>query len=427
MFFKRLAAVQLRHYLCLTGLIVIPGMVFCLLTPQPAAAEDLLRDGDRVVLLGGTFVERMQSTGFLETMLTAANPGKSLAFRNLGWSGDNVRGHSRAVFGKPDEGFNRLLKDFKQTNPTVAVVCYGANEANAGAGKLPQFKQDYNRLLDALTEAAPGVRLILVAPPHRENAGEPFPSQEDYNKTLDLFAAAIRDIAKERDVTFVDFRHPIQEQHTGSSSAGLDRLTSNGVHFTRYGYWRAAPAFAAKFGVKPAGWDVTIDAKKVDHQAKGATVSSLALKDGVSFTTVDATLPHHAPPEHSPRGAEMKLQQARLCVKGLPEGKYQLLVDGKPVVVATAAHWSDGVHFARSYSQQQLNELSAAVEEKNALFFHRHRPQNETYLFLFRKHEQGNNAVEIPQFDPLIEKVEARIAKLAQPKARQFTLQRVAE
>ncbi len=40
---------------------------------------------------------------------------------------------------------------------------------------------------------------------------------------------------------------------------------------------------------------------------------------------------------------------------------------------------------------------------KDQLFFHRYRPQNETYLFLFRKHEQGNNAVEIPQFDPLIQ------------------------
>ena len=46
--------------------------------------------------------------------------------------------------------------------------------------------------------------------------------------------------------------------------------------------------------------------------------------------------------------------------------------------------------------------LREAVIEKNRLFFHRWRPANETYLFLFRKHEQGNNAKEIPMFDPLI-------------------------
>ena len=40
---------------------------------------------------------------------------------------------------------------------------------------------------------------------------------------------------------------------------------------------------------------------------------------------------------------------------------------------------------------------------KNELFFHRWRPANSTYLFGFRKHEQGQNAKEIPEFDPLIE------------------------
>jgi hypothetical protein len=47
-----------------------------------------------------------------------------------------------------------------------------------------------------------------------------------------------------------------------------------------------------------------------------------------------------------------------------------------------------------------------AVQAKNELFFHRWRPQNETYLFGFRKHEQGKNAKEIVEFDPLIEKAE---------------------
>lgn len=53
--------------------------------------------------------------------------------------------------------------------------------------------------------------------------------------------------------------------------------------------------------------------------------------------------------------------------------------------------------------------LRAAIIEKDRLFFHRWRPANETYLFLFRKHEQGNNAKEIPMFDPLIVAQEKKI------------------
>lgn len=51
---------------------------------------------------------------------------------------------------------------------------------------------------------------------------------------------------------------------------------------------------------------------------------------------------------------------------------------------------------------EALAKLRAAIIEKDRLFFHRWRPANETYLFLFRKHEQGQNAKEIPMFDPLI-------------------------
>lgn len=60
--------------------------------------------------------------------------------------------------------------------------------------------------------------------------------------------------------------------------------------------------------------------------------------------------------------------------------------------------------------------LYECINEKNELFFHRHRPQNETYLLLFRKHEQGNNAVELPAFDPLVDSLDQRIWGLAQPR-----------
>ena len=53
--------------------------------------------------------------------------------------------------------------------------------------------------------------------------------------------------------------------------------------------------------------------------------------------------------------------------------------------------------------------LSDTIIAKNQLFFQRWRPQNEIYLFGSRKHEQGNNGVEIPQFDPLIAAKEALI------------------
>jgi lysophospholipase L1-like esterase len=61
----------------------------------------------------------------------------------------------------------------------------------------------------------------------------------------------------------------------------------------------------------------------------------------------------------------------------------------------------------------EVEAIRRLIVRKGELYFHRWRPQNVTYLFLFRKHEQGNNAVEIPQFDPLIEKLEGQIHEAA--------------
>ncbi|GIX04071.1 MAG: hypothetical protein KatS3mg113_1077 [Planctomycetaceae bacterium] len=63
----------------------------------------------------------------------------------------------------------------------------------------------------------------------------------------------------------------------------------------------------------------------------------------------------------------------------------------------------------RDLPAQEREHLRQLIVIKNTWFFHRWRPANVTYLYLFRKHEQGNNAVEIPQFDPFVEQTERQI------------------
>ncbi|MCA9097889.1 MAG: hypothetical protein KDA36_05870, partial [Planctomycetaceae bacterium] len=55
-------------------------------------AADVLqiRDGDRILLIGSTIIEREQSYGYWETALYAAKPDVNFSVRNLGWSGDTV-------------------------------------------------------------------------------------------------------------------------------------------------------------------------------------------------------------------------------------------------------------------------------------------------------------------------------------------------
>jgi hypothetical protein len=109
-------------------------------------------------------------------------------------------------------------------------------------------------------------------------------------------------------------------------------------------------------------------------------------------------------------------------VTGLPAGKHTLTIDGMKVATADEAAWAKGVTYSTGPDYDQLEKLRKAIIAKNELYFHRWRPQNVTYLFGFRKYEQGKNAVEIPKFDPLVEAKEKEIAKLAVPVARKYEM-----
>lgn len=71
-----------------------------------------------------------------------------------------------------------------------------------------------------------------------------------------------------------------------------------------------------------------------------------------------------------------------------------------------------GLQHSQWKSTTQAEALRQIILRKNQWWFHRSRPANMAYVFGFRKREQGQNAVEIPQFDSLIQQEEERIAQL---------------
>ena len=61
---------------------------------------------------------------------------------------------------------------------------------------------------------------------------------------------------------------------------------------------------------------------------------------------------------------------------------------------------------------KKAEHLRQAVLAKNEQHFNQWRPQNTTYLFGFRKHEQGRNAVEVEQIEPYLKRFDTRIRHL---------------
>src|SRR5262249_7895603 len=152
-----------------------------------------LADGDRVVLLGNTLIEREQRYGYWELALTSRCPNRQITFRNLGWTGDTVFGHARAGFGTPADGFRHLQEHVASLKPTVLLVAYGTNESFDGPAGLSGFLAGLEKLLDTLS--ASKARLVLLSPIRQEDLGRPLPVPTEQNNNLRLYRDALRKVA----------------------------------------------------------------------------------------------------------------------------------------------------------------------------------------------------------------------------------------
>jgi hypothetical protein len=264
---------------------------------------------------------------------------------------------------------------------------------------------------------------VFIAPPPQEKLAPPLPDPATHNQHLKLYCDTIAAVAAKRRAQFVNLFALLGPQL--QPPAGLP-LTDNGLHLTDYGYWRAAPVIEQALALPPRRWKIEIDVQHQNVFANGLKISDVKISPAaVSFQALDEQLPLCAPPHGSPPGSLAAIGPRVVRVGGLPAGKYALNVAGHEVGVATAEQWAGGVTLGSGPDFTQVETLRRAIVAKNRLYFYRWRPQNETYLFGFRKHEQGDNAVEIPQFDPLVADQETAIRTLSAPVPRDYQIIRL--
>jgi len=139
--------------------------------------------------------------------------------------------------------------------------------------------------------------------------------------------------------------------------------------------------------------------------------------------------PHekHPPFIDDPSAHNAVLAQVRDAIKKLAAEKNVVFSDLYERASGTEGRTENGVHYSPAGYRALASDIIGAplpdtaeyrafckqIRAKNNLFFHQYRPQNETYLRGFRKHEQGQNAKELPQFDAHIAELETAIHKQA--------------
>lgn len=196
-----------------------------------------LQNNDVIVLVGQENFVREQRNGILEAYLYANHTSQNIAVRPMAWEADTVYEQWR------DLHFGDWDAQLEAAGCTVLMAQFGQMESLDGIIKLPDFISAYHRLLDKFS--ARTEKIILISPIPFETPEAPHaPDLSIRNQDLSVYVDAIKKIAEQRDLIFIDIFYPLLEKNKDI------RLTQNGIHLNTNGLDVVGRLIAQELGLK---------------------------------------------------------------------------------------------------------------------------------------------------------------------------------
>ncbi len=120
--------------------------------PEPGPL--LLRQGDRLAIIGDSITEQKMYSRIIETYLTVCVPELEITARQYGWSGE-----------KADGFYRRMDQDCLRFHPTVATLCYGMNDSRYRPFDVTngEWYRDYYTAVVRKLKAG-GARVVVGSP-----------------------------------------------------------------------------------------------------------------------------------------------------------------------------------------------------------------------------------------------------------------------
>ncbi|MGD1893411.1 MAG: PVC-type heme-binding CxxCH protein [Cyclobacteriaceae bacterium] len=230
--------------------------------------------GSHIILVGNNLASRMENFGHFETELHLRYPDHQLYIRNMADPGNTpgFRPHpsrvspwafpgaekfqdelahdsnSKGVYPTPDDWLTSLEAD-------IILAFFGYNESFQGEAGLENFRAELEAFIDHTLsqnyngDSTRALQLAIVSPIAFEDLSDQYdlPDGKQENQNLELYTRAMREVAAENSVHFVDVFQPTQ-QWFGNSE---EPLTIDGFQLTDAGYRQFADLLADKtFGEK---------------------------------------------------------------------------------------------------------------------------------------------------------------------------------
>ncbi len=230
-------------------------------THKPSMKPVKIHKGSRIVLIGNNLGSRMMEYGDFDTELHTRFPDSNLFIRNISSPGNTAgfRPHpsrnspwafpgaekfnpefdintgSEGHFPTEDEWLTTL-------KPDVIIGFFGYNESFRGEEGLQDFKGEIAAFIDHTQNqdynGGKGTQLILISPIAFEDLSNKYdlPDGKEINKNLKLYTDAMKQIAQQKKVPFLD----VYGVTSKWIDQGSDDLTIDGSQLSEKSYARFA-------------------------------------------------------------------------------------------------------------------------------------------------------------------------------------------
>lgn len=382
------ATCHVRQVMMLLAVVLCGMPAFAFAAGEPALVP---KQDDLWVMAGDSITAQRLHTNYIEAFYRTRYPKLNLRFRNSGIGG-NRTGNVLARFDY----------DVAAWKPTIVSIELGMNDVSGGddpAGYIKGIRELLKRIRDI--HAQP----VLISSSPVNDGSLQGKWSNDRNRRLDLYTDALKKVAGEEGVVFVDQFHPLldlwgKNMENPSPTTAAAAAAAAGATKESTGKKGAASAWRGKIPLHgdavhtgPEGQytmaATILEGLNVDRDVSSATVKLdgavvepkhckitdvVAKNDHLAFTRLDERGPWPIDPKAKDvldlMPAIADLSRYLLTVQGLPAGRYTVTIDGKPAATLSdkelAAGWNMSTVFEGALADRstRIIGLIARLEGK---------------------------------------------------------------
>ena len=331
--------------------------------------------GDIVCYLGDSITQQGGYHYDIQLFYATRYPSEPIVSWNCGLAGNTAQ-----------DMLKRYRRDVMERNPTVVCIMAGMNDVSRSlyspgrsSAQIEEKRREaiarhldnMDTLIGGLTQQR--VRVVILTPSIYDQTGrQETVCNPGVNDALNRCAAGVRKLSEKYNTSLVEFIKPMEDINlkNQATNPNFTIVGPDRIHPGEVGHLVMAWLFLKSQGISPVISEMVIDAaKKAVVKQNNCRISDLNSTAGIlSFDCLENALPFPTDKRNEAALALVPfckdLNMEELRITGLPEGEYELRIDGKKIMTIFSGQLAGGINLAQQNNTPQYRQ---ALEVKKLL------------------------------------------------------------